>query len=212
MSKTKRGTLFRIAAQSLRSTYQTTSPVPSTRTIRTAFTPIHNPDIVYLPWVRNDPDNLLAAKVNKSIAVRPRDTLWWCVITPVGNSSRKVVRNWLERRVRVAFGEALRWRGFDADGRWLGVKDGSVHPAATEWLTSLAKPLIGGVEANLVGTLRMSVTDQALLAPIEDVRRDTLKILDGLIMRQAEGPAEVLQQSGFKRLPKEAMVRNKKPH
>jgi len=185
MSKqSKRGALFRIASKSLRSTFHTPSPLPNTPTLRSFFTPHHNPDIIYLPWVRNDPDHLLAESVNAKIRARPRDTLWWCVITPVGVSARKTVRTWSERRVRIAWSDAMRWRGFDTDGRWLGKEAPKVDLGAAEWLRNIATPLENRQETNLVGSLRLSVTDQALTASIENVRRDALTILDGLILRQ----------------------------
>lgn len=34
---------------------------------------------------------------------------------------KRVVRSWTARRVRVAFRRALRERGFDGEGRWVGV-------------------------------------------------------------------------------------------
>lgn len=187
MSAGKRNALMRITSQSLRSTFQTPSPLPNTRTIRTHFTPQHKPDLVYLPWVRNDPEHLLAAAVNARIRERPRDTLWWCVITPVGVSARKTVRNWLERRVRVAVVEALRWRGFDADGRWIGRVRSGVGEAAARWLEETARPLGAGAVAgeNLVGSLRLAVSDAGLTAPIASVRQDVVTILDRLILRRA---------------------------
>jgi len=211
MSSTKRGALFRIASKSLRSTFNTPSPLPNTRILRSFFSPLHNPDIVYLPWVRNDPNHLLADSVNSAIKARPRDTLWWCVITPVGISTRKTVRNWLERRVRVAWGDAMRWRGFDTEGRWLGAEAAKVDPGAAEWLCNVAKPLRNQKETNLVGTLRLSLTDQALTASIADVRRDVVMILDGLILRQAN-THDTLQREKSQRSPKrESKVFPQKP-
>lgn len=197
MSTKKRNALFRIASQSLRDTHRTPSPLPNTRTIRTHFTPFHSPDLVYLPWLRNDSDHLLSKSVNEVIAARSRDTLWWCVITPIGISPRKTVRNWVERRVRVAFAEALAWRGFNKDGRWIGVS--VAHARTPEWLVAAGRPVVEAAESNLVGTLRLSMTDNALVAPIEEIRRDTLTILNALILRQADTGHVQSKPSGVRR-------------
>ena len=62
----------------------------------------------------------LAPKTKDLYRGRERGTLWWSVtIQTVPSSTKRVVRSWGARRVRQAFRQALRERGFDKAGKKL---------------------------------------------------------------------------------------------
>jgi len=45
-----------------------------------------------------------------------QDTFWWCAIARKEFESKRVVRSWVTRRLRQAFVESLRKKGYASDG------------------------------------------------------------------------------------------------
>lgn len=56
-------------------------------------------------------------KILHMLAHRDPDTLWWHVSVNNLQSSKRVVRSWCARRVRLAFKEALKQQGLDMLGK-----------------------------------------------------------------------------------------------
>ncbi|KAF9884772.1 hypothetical protein FE257_001262 [Aspergillus nanangensis] len=63
------------------------------------------------------PVHPIRPKIFHMYATRDRNTLWWRVSVKPIQGFRRVVRSWCARRARLAFRQALKDRGFDAEGR-----------------------------------------------------------------------------------------------
>jgi len=103
--------------------------------------------------------------------LRERTGLWWHGLAGLTVSSRRVVRNWCARRLRNAFKDALKLRGFDEHGRV------RIEPGSTD-----EPPAIGGY-LRLQGTWRTPTADNDML------RNDCLKVLDEIIKSCNYSPA-----------------------
>lgn len=111
--------------------------------------------------------NPLRPKILHLYANRDPNTLWWRVVAnhlPL----RRVVRSWSTRRARSAFREALRLRGFEADGRPLIVRENEGK---------------GNVRRRygLKGTADIHLTMRAVKAEDSAVQQEMLSLVDSLI-------------------------------
>ncbi|KAF2190484.1 hypothetical protein K469DRAFT_721347 [Zopfia rhizophila CBS 207.26] len=108
-------------------------------------------------------------------AERERLGLWWHVTVGANSSKTKVVRSWLRRRLRNAFIEELKKRGFDQDGRVTNKREERGRRGMLEELPKL------GETGSLKGSLRLHANNALVSAKYEDVRQETAKVVDALV-------------------------------
>ncbi|KAJ5229092.1 hypothetical protein N7489_009800 [Penicillium chrysogenum] len=65
----------------------------------------------------NSPTHPLRPKIVDLCGHRERNTLWWRVSVTQLQQSKRVVRSWCARRVRIAVEQALRQQGLDKLGK-----------------------------------------------------------------------------------------------
>ncbi|KAL5366005.1 hypothetical protein BJX96DRAFT_160138 [Aspergillus floccosus] len=113
-------------------------------------------------------------KIHHLYANRDRDTLWWRVSIKQIQSYKRVVRSWSARRAKIAFRQALKERGFDAEGRRLQLEPGNDTPQnAPE-----------GKEDNLTGSLEIIVHPQSILESYSTVQSDMHSLVNSLMNKK----------------------------
>lgn len=118
-------------------------------------------------------------KIHHLYANRDRDTLWWRVSIKQIQGYKRVVRSWSARRVKIAFRQALKERGFDAEGRRLQPEPGNdTHQNAPE-----------GKEDNLTGSLEIIVHPQSILESYSAVQSDMHSLLNSLMDKKLTAPS-----------------------
>ncbi|KAL2871521.1 uncharacterized protein BJX67DRAFT_342477 [Aspergillus lucknowensis] len=119
----------------------------------------------YLNVRRNDP---IRPKIQHMCDNRDRNTLWWRASVKEIHDYKRVVRSWCARRVRTAFRQELKARGFDAEGRSLESNTGG---SATP----------DGIPGNLIGTIHILVEPPCIGEKYATVRQDMKILMDALI-------------------------------
>ena len=76
----------------------------------------HEPPLHVQTYI-SDSYHVLHHKYKRKYERRPRDTLWWTASTGMATSNKSVVRHYCSRKMRNAFINALKIRGYDKDGR-----------------------------------------------------------------------------------------------
>ncbi len=138
-----------------------TSPrLPPTKTFRSVLTSTYSPELIQLPWNKDDK----IGKTQASGRSRVREGLWWAVITPMAVSPKRVVRSWTRRRITHAFKEALGVEGFTSTGM-------------------IRESTRGASQNDMQGTLKLLVNQLASEAPISLIREETLAIVKELSKR-----------------------------
>ncbi|KAI9695397.1 MAG: hypothetical protein M1820_008652 [Bogoriella megaspora] len=102
--------------------------------------------------------------------------LWWTVNKHSKQNVKPVVRSWISRRIKIAFKEALREAGFDAEG----IRISSQASATDENIVS-GKEKSDFKEGNLTGTLCFVPGQEARTAPYAHVMEDVRSILAQLM-------------------------------
>ena len=125
-----------------------------------AYNPRNVPTAIAQRYLRH-PLNPIYPKIMHMYAIRDRNTLWWQVTVVDALSHKKVVRSRSMRQTRAAFREALRERGFDADGRRI------VSDSCTE--------------EGLRGSLLILILQPGLRADFEAIKKDVDKLLEFLL-------------------------------
>lgn len=93
---------------------------------------------------------------------RDKDTLWWRVSVTQLQQSKRVVRSWAARRVRIAFEQALRQQGLDKLGKSLN-SDSSLQ------------------KNNLKGTMEVYIQKECIAQDFEAVQKDATNLLSSLL-------------------------------
>lgn len=109
-------------------------------------------------YLERDPFHVLGPKIRYMYNHRDLDTLWWSASQGPITKEKRVVRACALKRIRHAFRESLRRKGFDAEGRKVTL-DSEGNILST-------KPF-------LKGTMSIMVYPPTVLAPVEELQRDT---------------------------------------
>ena len=72
----------------------------------------------------SEPDHPLHIRTQRRLAAFNPNVLHWTVKAPLELSKKAVVRNWAIRRVKAAFREELKRKGWDVEGKPLGGGEG----------------------------------------------------------------------------------------
>ncbi|KAF2689309.1 hypothetical protein K458DRAFT_413607 [Lentithecium fluviatile CBS 122367] len=124
---------------------------------------------------------------------RKREGLWWHVTSSLDLSKSSVVRNVCRKRLRKAFIEALKERGFDEHGKLVEADVLEKH------LGSMGRWLRGRQDVCLTGSVRLHVQAPLIPAKYKDVKMESGMVIEALI----EGiKAEVMQANRGSERPK----------
>ncbi|KAI9838900.1 MAG: hypothetical protein M1819_004108 [Sarea resinae] len=96
--------------------------IPGVTIFQAQFCPEQRPALASMPMLSN-PLHPLYPVVKRRYDARDPNSLWWNVYTNIAVSPKRVVRSWLNRRTKNAIVEALKVRGYDADGRSISGED-----------------------------------------------------------------------------------------
>ncbi|KAJ5952878.1 uncharacterized protein N7479_011291 [Penicillium vulpinum] len=110
----------------------------------------------------NVPTHPIRSKIVDLCAHRERKTLWWRVSVSQIQQSKRVVRSWCARRVRIAFEQALKQQGLD----------------------KLGKPLISESplqEKKLSGTMDIYIQPPCVTQDFERIQKDAHHLLSLLL-------------------------------
>lgn len=157
-------------------------------TLKPTYSPLHNPKLHHPPFHVGPNKLLRLEEIEASDLKRPRQGLWWSLLkVPAAQCSKSVVRNWATRRVREAFTEALRAKGFGQDGLGLGGNRARgeaklSEEAQTAWQERSEH------QRELTGSLVMRVEAGTITASKETVDREAMMVVDWL--EQQEKPIQ----------------------
>ncbi|KAJ4356029.1 uncharacterized protein N0V89_004056 [Didymosphaeria variabile] len=102
----------------------------------------------------------------REMEARKREGLWWHVTTGVDLSKSGVVRSWCRRRLRNAFTEGLKERGFDEFGRLM-------NAAALPEYRRLERTSERNEDWSLTGSVRLHIAPALVTARYADMREET---------------------------------------
>ncbi|KAJ5143504.1 uncharacterized protein N7515_002291 [Penicillium bovifimosum] len=108
------------------------------------------------------PFHPIRPKVVHSCAQRDPNTLWWRVSTTKITTTKRVVRSWCARRVRLAFEQALKQHGLDKLGK----------PLVSE------SPLQNNI---LKGTLEIYIHPPCVTEDFESIQKGANVVVSGLL-------------------------------
>ncbi|KAL3473473.1 hypothetical protein BJX99DRAFT_233523 [Aspergillus californicus] len=112
--------------------------------------------------------NPIRPKVLHLLENRDPNTLWWRVSIAPCINEKPVVQSWLGRRVRMAFKQELKTRGFDAEGRKLNLDSAAA----------------GGLDKNMTGTAWIIINPTCIHKEYSRVQLDMKTLMDALIQEQ----------------------------
>jgi hypothetical protein len=118
------------------------------------------------------------------------------------SSKKSVVRNWLKRRLRQAFVEELKSRGYDRDGNAITKGKHAAEEIGQEMIIA-QRPRV------LTGSLRLSVQPSLLTTKFVDVKREAGSVVDSLI--QTENRRQETAQKDIATGRAQMAKRNAKP-
>ncbi|KAK2807695.1 hypothetical protein FQN51_000132 [Onygenales sp. PD_10] len=122
-------------------------------------------------------------KLRDQFNQREKDVLWWNVMTHAEANKRfsKVVRSWMARRTRNAFGHALMQFGYDQDGKrqLQPAADGSGMQTQTQ-----TRPQDQELPERLVGTLELQVRAMGRIREYERLVDDCGLVVESIIRYQ----------------------------
>jgi hypothetical protein len=170
----------------------------------TRFTP-HTFKINYSPGYKtflvhhaaSDPLHPMHILRRRQLAARKHEGLWWHVTTGLDLSKSGVVRSWCRKRLRNAFTEGLKERGFDEFGRLVNVAILRKHKGF-ERISERDGDL------SLTGSVRLHISPALVTTKYADVRKETdtmISILlagvkaDGSWSRRSTAPSRPHAQS-----------------
>ncbi|KAF2446928.1 hypothetical protein P171DRAFT_429876 [Karstenula rhodostoma CBS 690.94] len=110
----------------------------------------------------------------REMAARKKEGLWWHVTSGIDLSRSGVVRTWCRRRLRNAFTEGLKGRGFDEFGRLVNVAMLRQHKGF-ERLSERD----GGL--SLEGSVQLRITPALVTTKYAEVRKETDATIDILL-------------------------------
>jgi hypothetical protein len=184
---------------------RTSSSMKGIIDLLTRFTP-HTFKLNYSPGYKtflvhhaaSDPLHPMHILRRRQLAARKHEGLWWHVTTGVDLSKSGVVRSWCRKRLRNAFTEGLKERGFDEFGRLANVAilrgyKGFEHIPERDG------------DLSLTGSLRLHISPALLTAKYADVRKETGAMITILLegvkadeswLRRTAAPSRPHAQSG----------------
>lgn len=125
--------------------------------------------------VASDRQHPLQIPQKRELNARRREGLWWHVTSGLELSKSSVVRSWCRRRLRNAFLEGLKDRGFDEFGRLV---DLDILIRKHEGFDPM---LARDKEFQLRGSVKLHITPALVTTKYVDVRKETNGLLDILI-------------------------------
>ncbi|KGO47764.1 hypothetical protein PEX1_101470 [Penicillium expansum] len=114
----------------------------------------------------NSPTHPIRPKIVDLCGHRERNTLWWRVSVANIQQSKRAVRSWCARRVRIAIEQALRQQGLD----------------------KLGKPLVSespSQSKKLAGTMEIYVQPPCIAQDFETVQKDAHHLISLLLNRES---------------------------
>jgi hypothetical protein len=113
----------------------------------------------------NSPTHPIRPKIVDLCAHRERKTLWWRVSVSQIQQSKRVVRSWCGRRVRIAFEQALKQQGLD----------------------KLGKPLVSESPTGkkLTGTIEIYIQPPCVTQDFEGIQKDAQHLLSLLLNHES---------------------------
>ena len=142
--------------------------------------------------------NPVLPKIAHMYQHRDRTTLWWSISSNRLLDYKRVVRSWSARRVKTAFRESLRRRGFDDQGREVV-------------LDSLGK--VVQTTQGCTGTLELFVLPRVIKESFEEIQKVADEAVDTLIIASEKNslPTKKTRETRQKRPSKEGVL-GKKEH
>lgn len=126
--------------------------------------------------ILNDPQHPLHLQRKREYASRKQEGLWWHVTSNADLAKSSVVRNTCRKRLRKAFADALRERGFDEHGRLVEIGALERHLGKSEtWVKGQKKDIA------LTGSLRFHVMGPLIPAKYVDMKNETGMVLEALL-------------------------------
>lgn len=143
------------------------------KTFRINYTPEYK--TFFQPHAASDPLHPLHILRVREIKERKREGLWWHVTSGAESSKSSVVRSWCRRRLRNAFIEVLKDRGFDEFGRRVDAV------ALTDQHKASGHILECKQASSLTGSVRLHVKPTLVAAKYADVREEAAAVVDILV-------------------------------
>ncbi|KAL1952556.1 hypothetical protein VTO42DRAFT_4814 [Malbranchea cinnamomea] len=155
----------------------------------TYFNPKNVPPPIALRYLSVSQFNPILPKIKHMYATREKGNLWWSVGHGNLTNHKRVIRSWCARRLRHAFRQALKQRGFDKDGKLLMF---DVEGNVTE------------KKKGLVGTLDIRMNVELLTAKYADIVQQAGLLVDHLRYQQLRPAKKRTKQPSAKgsRTPK----------
>lgn len=119
------------------------------------------------------PTHSIYPKIAHMYATRDRTVLWWRVSAQHLMVYKRVVRTWCSRKMRIAFKQALKTHGFDAEGKRI---------------TSAPRPSAGwisGDDDRLTGTVEITINPRFIREDMSNLQSDMDQTVRNLLERQA---------------------------
>lgn len=151
------------------------SPLPVLNVCRIKYSRQHRPP-AYAADILEHPYKTLHQQSKQKYQARSKDALWWSVSSnTLGKRTNSTVRHWSSRRLRVAFREALKLNGYDAEGKAIA---------------GLCK-----AKVNLIGTLEILGQSALITAPFSQVKEETKWVLDIVVRKSRTQTIKVEERS-----------------
>ena len=160
------------------------------KTFKVNYAPVYK--TFTIQHVATDPSHPLHQTQKRRQAERKKEGLWWHATTRVDLSKSSCVRAWARRRLRNAFKDELRQRGYDETGTLVDLK-------AIQGRADLVNVLHQGQSLNLTGSLRLHIQPPLISASYLDVRAETghiIEILLQVVKSSAGGPSSARKTDG----------------
>lgn len=142
------------------------------KTFKVSFSP------TYANWIVNhiatNPAHPLYISQRRRQQEIKKDGLWWHSTNGVDISKSGCVRTWARRRLRQAFVEELKAKGYDETGKL-------VDATAMQERIDVMNIVRLGRSVNLTGSLRMHGVGPLISAKFVDVKKEVRGIVDALI-------------------------------
>lgn len=126
-------------------------------------------------FVLQDKQHPLYSIVLRRNNERKKEGIWWHVTTTNDLSKSSVIRSWCRRRLRNAFTDALKTRGFDRFGRLVDAG------ALKEPFAGLAHVVKDDPHFQLRGSFRFHALTPLIPAKYVNVQRDMMAALDMML-------------------------------
>jgi hypothetical protein len=136
------------------------------------YTPEYNTFIVN--YILSDAAHPLHEGQKRRSRERKKEGLWWHATTGVDLTKSSCVRAWARRRLRNAFVEELRVRGYDEYGKFIH-KSKELKPGGNSMYTPPGNSL------DLKGSLRLHVHAPLLPAKYTDIKAETGRLIDIIV-------------------------------